>query len=160
MRVSAAVGQGPGRGLSVLARCLFVLLFALAACTPIASNHGYVPTDDELALLQVGKDNRESVAATIGRPSASGLLNDEGWYYVQSRYQTTGAREPQEIDRQVVAITFRPDGVVENIERFGLDKGRIVPLSRRITTTNIKGKSALSQIFGSIGRFNASDFLK
>jgi outer membrane protein assembly factor BamE (lipoprotein component of BamABCDE complex) len=154
MTVRAAEGRGPRRGLSMLA-CLFaVLSLVLAACAPVISDHGYVPTDDELALLQVGTDTRESVAATVGRPSASGLLNDEGWYYVESRWQTRGGRAPQEIDRQVVAISFTPDGIVENIERFGLDRGRIVPLSRRVTTTNIKGKSALSQIFGNIGRVN------
>ena len=160
MRLSAAEGQGPRRGLSGLARCLAVLALVLAACTPLYSDHGYVPSDTELALLQVGKDTRDSVAATIGRPSASGLLNDEGWYYVESRWETLGAREPQEVDRQVVAISFTPAGIVENIERFGLDKGRIVPLSRRVTTTNIKGKSALSQIFGNIGHLNTADLFK
>ena len=160
MRFSAAQGRGPRRGLTGLARCFAILALVLAACTPQYSDHGYVPSDTELALLQVGKDTRDSVAATIGRPSASGLLNDEGWYYVESRWKTLGAREPQEVDRQVVAISFTPAGIVENIERFGLDKGRIVPLSRRVTTTNIKGKSALSQIFGNIGRLNTADLFK
>ena len=81
-------------------------------------------------------------------------------YYVESRWRTLGGREPQEVDRQVVAISFTPEGIVENIERFGLEKGRIVPLSRRVTTTNIKGKSVLSQIFGNIGRVNAADLFK
>ena len=119
-----------------------------------------MPTDDELALLQVGRDTRDSVAATIGRPAASGLLNDQGWYYVQSRWQNHGARPPKEITREVVAVTFTPDGIVANIERFGLDRGQIVPLSRRVTTTNIKGRSVLAQIFGNIGRLNADSLLK
>ena len=160
MRFSAATGRGQGRGLALLARCFALLALVLAACTPLYSDHGYVPSDAELALLQVGKDTRDSVGATIGRPSASGLLNDEGWYYVESRWRTLGGREPQEVDRQVVAISFTPEGIVENIERFGLEKGRIVPLSRRVTTTNIKGKSVLSQIFGNIGRVNAADLFK
>ena len=139
----------------------FALLFVmLAACTPIFADHGYAPSDDELSQIKVGTDTRDSVAAAIGRPSASGLLNDVGWYYVQSRWKTIGGREPQEIDRQVVAITFSTAGVVENIERFGLDRGQIVPLSRRVTTTNIRGKSALSQLFGSIGHLSAADLLK
>ena len=139
---------------------MVVLAFAVAACTPIYSDHGYVPSDEELALVQVGRDTRESVGATVGRPTASGLLNDQGWYYVQSRYRTYGPAGQQEIDRQVVAISFDAKGVVENIERFGLEKGRIVPLSRRITTPNIKGKSALAQIFGNVGRISPGDLLK
>jgi outer membrane protein assembly factor BamE (lipoprotein component of BamABCDE complex) len=84
----------------------------LASCAAVYQNHGYVPTDEELALIEVGSDNRETVEATLGRPSSQGLLNDVGWFYVQSRWKHFGAMQPKEIDRQVVSITFTEDGVV------------------------------------------------
>ena len=145
---------GQSGGLSRRA-CLFLALsLAAAACSPIYENHGYIPTDQDLALLKVGVDTRESVEATVGRPAAEGLLNDEAWYYVQSHWKTVGAAEPVEVTREVVAISFDARGLVSNIERFGLDQGRIVPLSRRVTTTNIRGKGILAQMFGNIGRLN------
>ena len=131
-----------------------------SACAPIYRNHGYIPTDDDLGLIIVGIDSRDSVAATIGRPAASGLLGDEAWYYIQSRYRTMGAAAPVEIDREVVAITFGENGLVANIERFGLEQGRIVPLSRRVTTTNIRGRGVLAQIFGNIGKLNTDNLFK
>ncbi len=141
--------------------CLFgVLTLAIAACQPIYRNHGYIPTDQDLAVLQVGVDTRESVEATVGRPAAEGLLNDEAWYYVQSQWRTIGAAAPVEITREVVAISFDAGGLVSNIERFGLDQGRIVPLSRRITTTNIRGKGILAQVFGNIGRLNTDGLVQ
>lgn len=139
---------------------LLVTMLVLAACAPIYQNHGYVPSDEELALIEVGKDSRETVAATLGRPSASGLLNDVGWFYVQSRWQTRGGFEPKEIDRQVVSITFTEDGIVENVERFGLDDGRVVAISRRVTKPNIRGLTFLQQLFGSVGQLRAGDILK
>ncbi|MEO6300189.1 MAG: outer membrane protein assembly factor BamE [Paracoccaceae bacterium] len=160
MTVNRAMGLGPNRGPSAFVRCFAILAFVLAACSPIYTNHGYVPSDTELALIVVGKDTRESVGATIGRPTAAGLLNDQAWYYVESRFKNQGARAPQEIDREVVAITFDTGGVVENVERFGLDKGRVVAISRRITTTNVKGRGFLAQIFGNIGHLSANDLLK
>lgn len=142
-------------------RIVVVLALALiAACSPIYRNHGYVPTDEELALVEVGTDTRETVATIIGRPSASGLLNDVGWYYVRSNWKQNGAYAPQEENRQVVAITFTPDGVVENIERFGLEKGRIVPLSRRVTETNIKSQGLLRQLFGNIGGLSTGKLIE
>ena len=96
------------------------LFVVLSACQPIYRNHGYVPTEAELALVEVGQDTQETVAAAVGRPSAQGLLNDVGWFYVKSRYQTRGALPRQEIDRQVVVISFDDNGVVSNVERFGL----------------------------------------
>jgi outer membrane protein assembly factor BamE (lipoprotein component of BamABCDE complex) len=107
--------------------------------------------------VQVGVDTRESVAQKVGRPSASGLLNDVGWFYVESRWKHFGAREPQEIDRQVVAISFSESGTVSNVERFGLERGQIVPLSRRVTESNIKGVGFLRQLLGSFGRLQTSD---
>jgi outer membrane protein assembly factor BamE (lipoprotein component of BamABCDE complex) len=134
-------------------------LVFLTACSAQYRNHGYVPTDSELQLVQVGTSSRQDVADVVGRPSAAGLLNDEGWYYVQSEFKHLGPKKPEEIDRQVVAISFNTNGIVENVERFGLQEGRVVPLSRRVTDTNIKGVSFLRQLFNSVGRVSAGDLL-
>ncbi len=139
---------------------LLGLVVLAAACSPTYRNHGYVPSDDDLARIEVGVDTRETVAADVGRPSAAGLLNDVGWYYVQSRWKHSGAFSPKEENRQVVAITFTDEGIVENVERFGLEKGRVVALSRRVTESNIKGLSFLSQLFGNIGRLRADQLIK
>ena len=139
---------------------LGLLLVALVACAPVYRNHGYVPAEDELSQIIVGEDTRETLAPLIGRPSAAALLNDEGWYYVQSRWKHAGVRPPKEIDRQVVAITFTEEGVVENVERFGLEDGKVVALSRRVTTSNIKGISFLRQLLGSLGNFRSGEVLE
>ncbi len=153
-------GQRSGQGLT-LRRCLVLgLALIVAACQPLYTNHGYIPTDQDLAILQIGIDTRDSVAATIGKPTLSELLGDDAWYYVQSRWKTVGAAASVEIAREVVAITFDIGGTVANIERFGLEKGRIVPLSRRVTTTNIRGKGVLAQIFGNIGKLNTDNLFQ
>lgn len=152
---------------SVLAACrnarkqglMLVLLGVVASCSAVYRNHGYVPSEEELAQVEVGKDTRETVGQKIGRPSTSGLLNDVGWFYVQSRYKLVGPREPKEIDRQVLAVTFSEAGVVENIARYGLEDGRVVEISRRVTETNVKGLSFIQQILGSFGRLQAGDLL-
>ncbi|TGD45186.1 outer membrane protein assembly factor BamE [Pseudotabrizicola sediminis] len=135
------------------------LAAALTACAPIFRNHGYVPSDVDLAQLVVGKDTRDTAAPKVGRPSASGLLNDTGWFYVQSRWQQRGALAPQEIDRQVVALTFSESGVLQNVERFGLERGQIVPLSRRVTESSVQGQSVLGQLFANVGRLSAGQLL-
>lgn len=135
------------------------LALVIAGCATLYRNHGYVPDEQELETLVVGKDTRETIAAKVGRPSTSGLLNDTGWYYVQSRWESRGALPPKEIDRQVVALTFGENGVLENVERFGLERGQIVPLSRRVTESSVKGVGVLRQLFSNFGRFNAGSLL-
>ena len=138
---------------------LVLVLGLSVACSPVFRNHGYVPAEEELALVEVGTDTRETVGEKIGRPSTSGLLNDEGWYYVQSRYRHIGPREPKEIERQVLAITFNEAGVVDNIGRYGLEDGKVVEISRRVTETNIKGITLIQQLLGSFGRLDAGGLL-
>ncbi|NCO21116.1 MAG: outer membrane protein assembly factor BamE [Rhodobacterales bacterium] len=140
-----------------LALCL---VGAMAACTAVYRNHGYVPADDELSALAVGVDTRETVAAAVGRPTSVGVLDGGGWYYVQSRFRTFAYRAPEEIERQVLAISFDEAGLVENIERFGLQDGRVVTLSRRVTDSNIKGVGFLRQLFGNFGNLDAGSFLQ
>lgn len=153
----SGLGEMAVRGVRVAV--IGLMMVVIAACSPVYRNHGYVPNEDELAEINVGEDTRETLGPLIGRPSAAALLNDDGWYYVQSRWKHSGARQPKEIDRQVVAITFTEEGVVENVERFGLENGKVVALSRRVTESNIKGIGFIRQLLGSLGKLNASDLL-
>ncbi len=139
---------------------IVVAVLLAAACTPVFRNHGYIPAEDELTQVTVGKDTKDSVASKVGRPSVEGLLNDNGWFYVQSRFKTLGPRQPEEIERQVVAISFDDQDRVANVERFGLEKGEVVTISRRVTSTSIKQIGLIQQLLGSLGRLRADQLLK
>lgn len=127
-------------------------LMLIAACSPVPRFHGHAPTDDELARIEVGRDTRETVAEMVGRPGTSGLMQGSGWYYVQSDWIEQGWRAPVEVDRQVVAITFDGNDRVQNIERFGIEDGQVVALSRRVTDTGPTGGTLLRRLFGNLGR--------
>jgi outer membrane protein assembly factor BamE (lipoprotein component of BamABCDE complex) len=146
-------------GLVTRAVCLTFLVALAAACSPITRNHGYVPLDRDLDDVVVGESTQEDVAQAIGRPSSSGILTGSGWYYVGSKFEHRGGRAPREVERQVVAVSFDDKGVVENVERFGLEKGQTVVLSRRVTDSNIKGIGFLRQLLGSVGNLNAGSIL-
>lgn len=113
--------------------CAGLLLGGLVACQPIVNNYGYVPTDLQLQEIEVGKDTRETVADKVGAPPLDDFRREDVWYFVASRRETYGPKAPVETDRQVVAIRFTEGGTVSNIERFGLERGEVVTLSRRVT---------------------------
>jgi len=136
------------------------LLVVLTACTATFQNHGYVPTDDELANVLVGVDTRETVENVIGRPTSTGVLDDSGWYYISSRVRNYAYRKPEVIERELLAVSFDKNGVVQNIERFALEDGRVITLSRRVTSSGIKGPGFLKQILGNFGNFGIGDFLE
>lgn len=151
-----------GNGWMTRKIALFVALsmaFLMGACSPIYRNHGYVPLEENLSQITVGQSTRDDVAAAIGRPSSTGLLEGSGWYYVGSRWKTVTWHAPKEIKREVVAISFTNKGVVSNVERFGMEKGEVVTLSRRVTESNVKGIGFIRQLMGSIGRVSAGQLL-
>lgn len=135
------------------------LMLAVSSCAATFRNHGYVPADRDLQDIVVGVDTRGTVETLVGRPTTAGILDESGWYYVRTRVRTYLYFEPEAVEREVVAITFSDKGIVENIERFGLEEGRVVALSRRVTDKNTKGIGFLRQAFGNLGRIRAEDFL-
>lgn len=132
------------------------VLFVLGACTAQFRNHGYVPSEEELAEIVVGVDTKASVDESVGVPSTIGVLDSDDYYYVRSRVRTYGARAPKVIDRELVVIDFNEAGVVANIERYGLEDGRPVLLNRRVTDSPTKGKGLIRQLLGNIGNFGLS----
>ena len=138
---------------------ILALVVTLAACNPPVRRHGYVPEDKDLDTIVIGEDTRLAVADRIGRPTSEGMMQDGDWYYVGSTWQQVGWRAPEEIDRQVVAVRFDEEGIVRNVERFGLEDGQVVVLSRRVTDSNIKGITFLRQLFGNLGNFLPAQFV-
>lgn len=149
--------QRPAR--NVLRRLTMVaaLTLALTACAATFTNHGYVPPEEDLSNVLVGVDTRGTVEETIGRPATSGVLRDEAWIYNAYRVRSFIYQEPQVIERELVAISFDGDGVVSNIERFGLEDGRAVQLSRRVTESSISELSFFSQLLSNFGRFDLNN---
>ena len=129
-------------------------LLSLGACSASYRNHGYVPPQEDLEQISIGVDTRASVQETLGPAASSSVVGDTGLYYVRSRVRSFAIMEPQVIEREVIAISFDGRGVVRNVERFGLEKGQVVPLARRVTDSGVTNKTFLRQLLGNLGRYN------
>lgn len=132
---------------------------ALSACTPQVTVHGFVPSRAEVDSIEPGIDTILSIEDRIGRPSSSALLGDSDWYYVQTVMEQVAYRAPEVTNREVLAIGFDEDGVVADVQRYGLEDGRIINLSPRITRTGGQRRNALLALFGGLLRFDAQDLL-
>ena len=106
-----------------------LVVVALGACTAQYRTHGWMPPEQELQQILPGIDTRGSVEDLVGVPTTSGLLDDSGFYYVESEIRSFAWRAPEVVDRRILAITFDEADVVENIVTYGLEDGRVVPLS-------------------------------
>lgn len=132
------------------------LVAGLAGCSATYSNHGYVPPPEALSQIAIGA-SREEVAELAGAPGAAGVVRDEAWFYTQYRVRNYTYNAPQVIQRDIVAISFTEAGRVSNIERFGLEDGQIVELSRRVTESSVRDIGFLRQILSNFGRIRLQD---
>ena len=133
-----------------------VLSGALAAgCAPTVQVHGYVPSATDIARIRPGFDDTGSVEEILGRPSSNGVLRDSAWYYVSSVVENYTYHPPRVVDRTVLAVNFNQDGVVRDIQRYGLQDGKIVNLTTRTTETGGRQLGVLEQLFGNLLNLDA-----
>ena len=93
----------------------------MAGCSSIGvRDHRGAVIDKELAsAIQVGVDNKESVAKTLGRPSFTGQFAPNDWYYVARDTRTAAFRDPKVLEQTVLHIRFDAAGNVTRIDNTG-----------------------------------------
>jgi outer membrane protein assembly factor BamE (lipoprotein component of BamABCDE complex) len=134
---------------------LLVCGVLVTACAPTVQVHGYVPREADIARVRPGFDDMGSVEEILGRPSSAGVLRDSAWYYVQSTVESYTYNPPRVVDRTVLAVSFDQRGVVRDVERYGLEDGRIINLTTRTTETGGRELGMLEQLFGNLLNLDA-----
>jgi outer membrane protein assembly factor BamE (lipoprotein component of BamABCDE complex) len=130
-------------------------LLALAGCSPTVSNHGYRLDTARLDRIQPGVTSREEVRRTLGSPSTLATLDDATWYYVAQRTERASFYDERIVDQEVVAIRFDRRGLVERVDRAGLDSAQAVAPADETTPTRGNELTILEQGVSNIGRFNS-----
>ena len=134
-------------------------MVTLAACGGQYRNHGYIPLAEDVDALIVGVDTRDSIIEVMGVPTTGGVLTEEAMYYVRSRVHHKGYVKPNEIQRDVLVLSFDKNQILRNVERFGIEKGKLIRLEHRVTEAPGGDRSILQQIIGSIGGFNPNSIV-
>jgi outer membrane protein assembly factor BamE (lipoprotein component of BamABCDE complex) len=123
-----------------------------AACAPVSTYSGFRPerNDVELPDPQVGVDTRATVQQRFGSPSTTAVFDQTAWYYVSSVQQRIAFYTPDTTDRRVMVVRFDGD-VVSSVEKFGLERGRMVNYSAEETPTRGRELGIIEQLLGNVG---------
>ena len=136
-----------------------LVALSVSGCTAQYRDHGYLPDEVDLEQVVVGVDNRTTVQEVLGSPLGSGVMEDGAIFYISTKVKHYAFYEPKVVEREMLVVSFDAEDQVENIEKFGLEDGRVVTLSRRVTTGPVKGPKFLKQILGNLGNFNPAGLL-
>ena len=136
------------------------LLFVILGCSEQYRKHGYIPSEEELSSVSVSQDDKNTVIKKLGTPSIGGILSDGNIYFVQSKVLKNSIRASKPVDRQVLVLSFDDKGKLDNIQKFGIDKGQIVILDYHTTPSGLKNMSFLFRLFQNVGGPSAESLLK
>ncbi|WP_425228596.1 outer membrane protein assembly factor BamE [Sphingomonas sp.] len=132
---------------------------ALGGCVPIRQHQGYLVDADLVNSVQVGVDNRTSVAQTLGRPTfTSQFARESGvgdWYYLARDTHNLAFRNPHPSAQVTLQIQFDATGTVTGIRRGGLQQVAAVSPYGPTTPTLGKKRGFFEDLFGNIGTLGA-----
>jgi outer membrane protein assembly factor BamE (lipoprotein component of BamABCDE complex) len=128
-------------------------LSATAACAPVQTYNGFRSDRNNVDIVdpQVGVDTRATVQQRFGSPSTTAVFDITSWYYVSSVQERVAFYTPRTTDRDVMVVRFNGE-TVASVEKFGLERGRIVSYEDEITPTRGRELSVIEQLLGSIGQ--------
>ena len=124
---------------------------AMSACSGIRDHRGFVIDQTLAEGIQVGIDNKESVARTLGRPTFTGQFDPNDWYYVSRDTTQLAFRDPKVTDQTVLRVQFDQAGNVTSVQKTGKELIARVEPSGDKTPTLGRDRSFFEELFGNIG---------
>lgn len=130
---------------------IVTLGLALSACAGIRDHRGFVIDQTLADGIQVGVDNKDSVAKTMGRPTFTAQFDPNEWYYVSRNTTTLAFRDPKVTDQTVLRVRFDQAGNVTSVEKTGKELIASVDPAGGKTPTLGRKRSFFDELFGNIG---------
>ena len=127
-----------------------------SGCTRIRDHQGYVADEALISAVQPGVDNRDSVMATLGRPTFVGQFNESDWYYFSRSTRNLAFNKPSPDVQTVLRIRFDAAGNVASVERKGMEHVASIDPSGDKTPTLGRDRSLIEELFGNIGAVGAT----
>lgn len=133
-----------------------IAAMALASgCTRLRSHQGYIGDQTLLNAVQPGVDNKESVQASIGRPTFVGQFDQNDWYYYSRDTKQLAFSQPKAASQYVLKVRFDNAGNVASVSQTGTELiSRISPEGDKTPTLG-RNTSFFEEIFGNIGSVGA-----
>jgi outer membrane protein assembly factor BamE (lipoprotein component of BamABCDE complex) len=90
------------------------------------------------------------VQQRFGTPSTTAVFDQTAWYYVSSVQEQVAFYSPETTERRVMVVRFDGD-TVSTVEKFGLERGRLVAYNDEVTPTRGRELGILEQLLGNVG---------
>ncbi|GAB5489099.1 MAG: outer membrane protein assembly factor BamE [Parasphingorhabdus sp.] len=127
----------------------------LSGCSQVRGHQGYIADEVLMSSVSPGIDNRQSVEATLGRPTFAGQFDNNVWYYVSRDTRQLAFNSPRPRDQKILRIQFDAAGNVVSADRTGLELVANISPDGDKTPTLGRERGFFEELFGNIGAVGA-----
>ncbi|WP_337658654.1 outer membrane protein assembly factor BamE [Sphingorhabdus sp. Alg231-15] len=127
----------------------------VSGCSQVRGHQGYIVDPVLTNAIMAGVDNRQSVEASLGRPTFTGQFEENVWYYVSRETKQLAFNSPSARDQMVMRVTFDEAGNVSAVDRTGLELVANINPNGDSTPTLGRERSFFEELFGNIGAVGA-----
>ena len=131
---------------------IYTALICTACSSDIFLEHnGNMPEESKVEKIAVGQ-SKDTVRDILGNPSSVTGLSDDHWIYMSSTQRKIAFLRPDELDRNILALSFE-NGKVSKIEKFDLADGNNISIDGDETKTADSNVGFFRKYFGGVGQY-------
>lgn len=129
------------------------LSLVLGACSSdlFLVHNGNMPTKERIEQIKTGQ-SKEEVSYILGTPSLVTGLNDNNWIYMSSTTKKVAFFNGKEIEREILALTFKDD-TLNKIEKFDLSDANDIKIDQDETKSVEENIGFFRKYFGGVGQY-------
>ena len=134
---------------------LVLITLGASGCTRLRTHQGYIGDSVLISAVAAGVDNKDSVQASLGRPTFTGQFDSNDWYYFARDSRQLAFSQPKAQAQTVLHIKFDSAGNVASVAQTGIETISKVNIEGDKTETLGRNRSFFEDLFGGIGTVGA-----
>ena len=129
------------------------LCLVLGACSSdfFLIHNGNMPSQERINQIKTGQ-SKEEVAYILGSPSLKTGLNENNRIYMSSTTKKVAFLNGKEIERDILALTFKDD-TLSKIEKFDLSDANDIAVDQDETKQVEENVGFFRKYFGGVGQY-------
>lgn len=129
-----------------------LMTICITACSNdlYLTHNGNMPSNERIAKVKIG-DSKHEVINQLGSPSTVVSLDQNTWIYMSSDIKKVAFMTPEEVNRDVLTISFNDDGKVDDIDRLTKKNGTEIEVSEDKTEALGHQQGFFQKFFGGLG---------
>lgn len=132
-----------------------IAVMLTAGCSPTVTYRGFQETKTLQESANIGVTTKSALLSRFGAPSVRGTAKTgDSWYYISYREERFAFFHPEVTERNVIALSFDRQGVLQEKEELTLADGKAISVNGDKTPVYAKDLNVVQQILSNVGRFN------